>query len=268
MALHRRIAVVNPYAVAPGLFDRLVHLADTYQIEVVKFSERLQQPVDMVFTGEADETTEPPTYTFFAIYEGQAQGEPLGPAVPLPQGMMTVVVQIEKAIRRYYLSPRASSVQDVQGGVWERSSEELIRLLYNLLDDRDTLTELLISVHGDLRAAQARIEVLEGNLMSLEAERFRTPEPQRNPKIIHAIALSIVAALGTVGGAVGSEAIKQPAQRVIQQAAKVQNDCNVVVNVQNAPQTQQGSAQLSATGTLMAGGSVTPPVPPSGPAKP
>lgn len=124
-----------------------------------------------------------------------------------------------------------SFVDPPVGTPWEHSSEELIRRLYLLLDQKDALLERLTQAYDrDRETAQARIAELEHQLAALEAERLRTDVKRRDPHVIGTIAIVIATILGPIAGVVLDHALEKPVADVVTQAQQVQADCNVTIN--------------------------------------
>ena len=135
------------------------------------------------------------------------------------------------------------------------STEVLISRLNRLLDEREELKAAYWELYGDWRAAEAKVQILESQLAALQAEHNDVPENKRNPALVAAIAAAVIAAIAQLTNTVVSEKIKGPAEKVTQQAAKLQSDCNVIINV---PQPQ-ASAHLAGSSTFRATATVTSP---------
>lgn len=119
---------------------------------------------------------------------------------------------------------------------WERSSEELIRRLYLLLDQKDALIDAMARAYErDRETAEARISLLEAQLAALEAERVRTNPRWRDPKTIGTIAMIVATILGPIAAVVVDQRLDKPVGDVVSQAHKVQADCNVTINTALPP---------------------------------
>ena len=107
-------------------------------------------------------------------------------------------------------------------------TEELIRRLYVLLDQKDALLAVFKQAYDDdIETARARIVQLETQLAALEAERLRAAARWRDPKVLGTIAVVIATVLGPVAAVLVDHALHDPVAQVVDQAHDVHVQCSV-----------------------------------------
>ncbi|HZN13079.1 MAG TPA: hypothetical protein VFB78_02335 [Acidimicrobiales bacterium] len=106
------------------------------------------------------------------------------------------------------------------------ATEELIRRLYILLDEREALIALLMEVFKQRRVAEERVRVLEGLLMALQAENDLASKHRSN-RTLGGLALVVATVLGPVAAVAVDHALSQPAVQVVAQSVKVQVECGM-----------------------------------------